>query len=174
MDIKKNNNANKFQKIRTLLESISLRRRKDSVLDGKPILILPSKKITKIELELTPDEREFYEALQHNSLERFKELERLGTLRKNMMNVLVLLLRLRQACCHARLTKVNPMFDLEETEGSKFVNDKQNRYKNKSKVGSGFDNLHNNITEGKFDNELLQTILRNDPDNGNCYICSSR
>ncbi|KAF9302103.1 hypothetical protein BG003_002541, partial [Podila horticola] len=47
----------------------------------------------------------FYDALETRTRERFNAYVKAGTVMKNYSNVLVLLLRLRQACCHPHLIK---------------------------------------------------------------------
>lgn len=103
-----------MSKLRALLKAIMLRRKKDSKLDGKPILQLPEKREHIVYAELSSDERDFYKQLEEKAQVVFSKYLREGSVGKNYSNILVLLLRLRQACCHPHLNldvedAVNPV-----------------------------------------------------------------
>lgn len=89
--------------LRILLKAIMLRRMKTSKLDGKPLVILPSKTEEVSHVEFSDDERDFYKNLEARTSITFNKYLRAGTVGKNYSNILVLLLRLRQACCHPHL-----------------------------------------------------------------------
>ena len=86
-----------------------LRRKKNSKLDGKPILRLPEKTENVVHAELSHDELDFYKQLEEKSRVVFNKYLREGSVSKNYTAILVLLLRLRQACCHPHLN-----LDLED------------------------------------------------------------
>lgn len=90
-------------RLRALLKAVMLRRKKDSKLDGKPILRLPEKHEETVYAELSTDERDYYKQLEERSQVQFSKYLRNGSIGKNYSNILVLLLRLRQACCHPHL-----------------------------------------------------------------------
>ncbi|KAL1871984.1 hypothetical protein VTK73DRAFT_1814 [Phialemonium thermophilum] len=92
-----------MQKLRIVLKAIMLRRMKNSLIDGKPILTLPAKTEASEEVTFSPDEQSFYQDLETKSQVVFNRYLRQGTVGKNYSNILVLLLRLRQACCHPHL-----------------------------------------------------------------------
>jgi SNF2 family DNA or RNA helicase len=92
-----------MDKLQALLKAIMLRRKKSSKLNGKPILVLPEKTEEIIYAELSPEERDFYSQLEKHARVQFSKYLREGTVSKNYSNILVLLLRLRQACCHPHL-----------------------------------------------------------------------
>ncbi|KAL6826187.1 SNF2 family N-terminal domain-containing protein [Trichoderma camerunense] len=92
-----------MNRLRALLKAIMLRRKKDSKLDGKPILRLPKKMEEVVYAELSGDERDFYNQLEKKSQVQFSKYLREGSVGKNYSSILVLLLRLRQACCHPHL-----------------------------------------------------------------------
>ena len=93
-----------MRQLQALLKAIMLRRKKDSQIDGKPILELPPKTEHSEDVHFSVDEAEYYENLETRSRVLFSKYLRAGTVGKNYSNVLVLLLRLRQACCHPHLT----------------------------------------------------------------------
>lgn len=98
-----------MNRLRALLKAVMLRRKKDSKLDGKPILRLPEKSEEVVYAQLSEEERDFYDQLEKKSRVQFSKYLREGTIGKNYSNILVLLLRLRQACCHPHLN-----LDLED------------------------------------------------------------
>ncbi|RBQ80303.1 hypothetical protein FVER53590_02223 [Fusarium verticillioides] len=102
-----------MDKLQALLKAIMLRRKKSSKLNGKPILVLPEKTEEIIYAELSPEERDFYSQLEKHARVQFSKYLRDGTVSKNYSNILVLLLRLRQACCHPHLN-----LDVDEAASS--------------------------------------------------------
>lgn len=94
-----------MRRLQAFLKSLLLRRNKKSTIDGKPILNLPERTTESQHAEFTEDEQAFYNALETQSQLQFNKYLRAGTVGRNYSNVLVLLLRLRQACCHPHLIK---------------------------------------------------------------------
>ncbi|SCU82750.1 LAMI_0C00738g1_1 [Lachancea mirantina] len=108
-----------IKKIQVLLRAIMLRRTKDSKIDGEPILQLPSKAIDLQEDVLSGEELQFYSKLENTNQ---KKVEQLMTNkgRGNYSNILSLLLRLRQACCHPALVTIGE----HKNDDTKVVNGK--------------------------------------------------
>jgi SNF2 family DNA or RNA helicase len=73
-----------------------LRRTKNSVVNGKPILQLPARNVQVVQCEFDEDEREFYNALADKVALTFNKYLKAGEVMKNYTSVLTLLLRLRQ------------------------------------------------------------------------------
>lgn len=94
-----------MQKLQALLKAILLRRTKKSKIDGAPILSLPERTTNTQHAAFSNDEMEFYRALETRTQLQFNRYLKAGTVGRNYSNVLVLLLRLRQACCHPHLIK---------------------------------------------------------------------
>ena len=94
-----------MRQLQALLKAILLRRTKTSTIDGKPILTLPPKTTKEARAVFSEDERDFYKALEGKAQIVFNKYMKAGTIGRNYSNVLVLLLRLRQACCHPHLIK---------------------------------------------------------------------
>ncbi|KAF9584408.1 hypothetical protein BGW38_006585, partial [Lunasporangiospora selenospora] len=93
-----------MQRVQALLKAVCLRRTKTSTVDGKPILELPPRNITKVATEFSTDERAFYDALETRTRERFNAYVKAGTVLKNYSN----------ACCHPHLiTDYEKIEDLE-------------------------------------------------------------
>ncbi|KAL8698197.1 MAG: hypothetical protein Q9224_001959 [Gallowayella concinna] len=94
-----------MKKLQALLKAVLLRRDKKSTIDGKPILNLPERTTEAQHATFSEAEQEFYTAVQSQTQLQFNKYLRAGTVGRNYSNVLVLLLRLRQACCHPHLIK---------------------------------------------------------------------
>ncbi|CAG8585708.1 15175_t:CDS:10 [Gigaspora margarita] len=94
-----------IQRAQTVLRGFLLRRTKESKLDGKPLLVLPDKSVSFVKQDFSQDEREFYDALEKRSRIEFNRYLKEGSVLKNYAYILVMLLRLRQACNHPFLTQ---------------------------------------------------------------------
>ncbi|RGP70165.1 DNA repair rad16 [Fusarium longipes] len=92
-----------MRKLQVFLKAIMLRRKKNSLLDGKPILRLPEKTEDIVYATFSPEELDFYTQLEKNAQVLVSKYIREKSVSKNYSNILVLLLRLRQACCHPHL-----------------------------------------------------------------------
>lgn len=105
-----------MKQLQALLKAILLRRNKKSEIDGKPILDLPERTTNAVHATFSEDELAFYRALETRTQLQFNKFLKAGTVGRNYSNILVLLLRLRQACCHPHLIK-----DFGQTSGSSEV-----------------------------------------------------
>ena len=92
-----------MERLQALLKGIMLRRNKKSEIDGKPILDLPGKTTVEDRAHFDKDQLDFYRNLESKAQIQFNKYLRAGTVGANYSNALVLLLRLRQACCHPHL-----------------------------------------------------------------------
>ncbi|CAG8882197.1 unnamed protein product [Penicillium salamii] len=92
-----------MKQLRVLVKSVCLRRTKTSKIDGQLILQLPPKVIEKVHVIFDEKESQVYGQLDTNTQRQINRLLDAGTLGRNYSHVLVLLLRLRQACCHPLL-----------------------------------------------------------------------
>ncbi|CAN0852864.1 Helicase-like transcription factor CHR28 [Linum grandiflorum] len=94
-----------YRKLQAVLKTVMLRRTKGTLLDGEPIINLPPKTIELKRVEFSEEERCFYSRLESDSRAQFKEYAAAGTVRQNYVNILLMLLRLRQACDHPLLVR---------------------------------------------------------------------
>ncbi|XP_042519799.1 helicase-like transcription factor CHR28 [Macadamia integrifolia] len=94
-----------YKKLQAVLKTIMLRRTKGTLIDGQPIINLPPKSIELKKVDFSKEEREFYSRLEADSRAQFKVYAAAGTVRQNYVNILFMLLRLRQACDHPLLVK---------------------------------------------------------------------
>uniref|UniRef100_J3M1N6 Uncharacterized protein n=2 Tax=Oryza brachyantha TaxID=4533 RepID=J3M1N6_ORYBR len=92
-----------YKKLQAILKIVLLRRTKETLIDGEPIIKIPPKTIQLSKIDFIKEERTFYMMLEEGSREKFKEYAAAGTIKENYANILVLLLRLRQACDHPLL-----------------------------------------------------------------------
>nr|GEW86031.1 helicase-like transcription factor CHR28 [Tanacetum cinerariifolium] len=99
------NSEEGYRKLQVVLKAIMLRRTKGTLIDGKPIIILPPKTINLTSVDFSTEERAFYVKLEAESRSRFKAYAAAGTVSQNYANILLMLLRLRQACDHPLLVK---------------------------------------------------------------------
>ncbi|KAK6522569.1 hypothetical protein TWF281_002008 [Arthrobotrys megalospora] len=97
--------ADAMQRLQALIKAIMLRRKKDSLIDGKPLLVLPPKNIELIHPVFSSDEQEIYKAVEQKVQLRFNKYIENGSVLRNYTYVLLLLLRLRQVCCHPKMIK---------------------------------------------------------------------
>lgn len=99
------NTSSGYRKLQAVLKAVLLRRTKGTLIDGEPILKLPPKSICLKKVDFSHEEREFYLKLEADSRQQFKAYAAAGTLKQNYASILLLLLRLRQACDHPFLVK---------------------------------------------------------------------
>ncbi|KAK6282168.1 hypothetical protein POUND7_015993 [Theobroma cacao] len=94
-----------YKKLQAVLKTVMLRRTKATLIDGEPIIKLPPKSIDLAKVDFTAEERAFYTQLEAESRSQFKAYAAAGTVNQNYANILLMLLRLRQACDHPLLVK---------------------------------------------------------------------
>lgn len=108
-----------MKKLQALLSAILLRRAKDSLIDGKPILTLPEKHIEEVHADMELEEKQAYDQLEQNIQSKAEDLLLSSGL---TTSILTLLLRLRQACCHRFLVEMGNL-RRGETQTSMSVSD---------------------------------------------------
>ncbi len=94
--IEKNNDTEKREQLKKLIQPFVLRRRKNQVLKE-----LPDKTEINLSVELSTEERAFYEALRRNALERIAQAGQKGE--DARFQILAELTRMRLACCNPKL-----------------------------------------------------------------------
>ncbi|KAJ7563651.1 hypothetical protein O6H91_03G118800 [Diphasiastrum complanatum] len=94
-----------YKKLQLILQTLMLRRTKATIIDGEPIVQLPPRIVSLKQIDFTDEERVFYNKLEIESRQKFQVYAAEGSLQKNYVNILWMLLRLRQACDHPLLVK---------------------------------------------------------------------
>ncbi|KAJ3273492.1 hypothetical protein HDV01_004412 [Terramyces sp. JEL0728] len=89
----------------TLMKGLTLRRTKNELVDGKPLITLPEKLDTVLMLDMAPFEREKYNRIHERGKAIFESLKENGTVMKNYIMILKSILLMRQACLHPDLVK---------------------------------------------------------------------
>ncbi|KAL3846898.1 hypothetical protein ACJMK2_017850 [Sinanodonta woodiana] len=103
--------------IQHLMSHIALRRTKTQKVNNKPLVELPEKRVYLEYITLSGEEREAYNTMLNEGKLIVNNYFKQGTLLFNYGDVLAILLRLRQLCCHPFLVaKVTTA--LKETQGS--------------------------------------------------------
>ena len=69
-------------RLQAIMNTFLLRRKKDSMLDGKRLIELPEKEIKLIKLEFSKEEREIYQMVEARSQAKFNRYLRAGTVLK--------------------------------------------------------------------------------------------
>lgn len=92
-----------LQNLQTLVKCITLRRTKSSEVNGRPLVCLPEKTVCVEQVELSQPEREEYELARNEGRNTIRRYVAEGTVLRNYADVLAVLMRLRQHCCHPDL-----------------------------------------------------------------------
>ncbi|RHZ75362.1 hypothetical protein Glove_216g60 [Diversispora epigaea] len=164
-------NPSSMRKVQTILRGICLRRTKDSTLNGKPILELPEKTIDMVTNEFSQDERQFYDALETKSRIEFNRYLKDGSVLKNYAYILVMLLRLRQACNHPFLTQED-IGDVISKTGTSKPNGDNGDSSNSNEDLLKSKNLDNELARAKrvLPTKTYDQLIKN-PSNNECPIC---
>lgn len=92
-----------LQNLQALVKCVTLRRTKTSRVCGRPLVSLPERSVRIEEVELTQKEREEYELARTEGRTTISRYVAEGTVLRNYADVLAILVRLRQFCCHPDL-----------------------------------------------------------------------
>ena len=98
--IEKDRDETARKTLQKLIKPFTLRRRKNQVLDD-----LPAKTEIVLTVEMSPEERAFYEAIRREALEKIESTD--GEAKDKRFRILAELIRLRLACCHPKLVNEN-------------------------------------------------------------------
>ncbi|KII91481.1 hypothetical protein PLICRDRAFT_51622 [Plicaturopsis crispa FD-325 SS-3] len=105
-----------MKRLQVVLKSIMLRRQKDHQLNGKPILQLPDRIVEVVPCKFDASEQEFYKALEAKMSGALDKLMQSDQIKNSYTSVLVMLLRLRQACNHPALVSKDYRADTDALE----------------------------------------------------------
>uniref|UniRef100_A0A663MA19 Helicase like transcription factor n=1 Tax=Athene cunicularia TaxID=194338 RepID=A0A663MA19_ATHCN len=106
-------------RLQSLIRSITLRRTKTSKVKGKPVLELPERKVLIQHVTLTEEERQVYQSVKEEGKAAISRFFSEGTVLAHYADILGVLLRLRQLCCHPHLcVNTSSSFSAGESEFS--------------------------------------------------------
>ncbi|KAL5520694.1 hypothetical protein ACEPAF_2696 [Sanghuangporus sanghuang] len=114
--VKSGKSIRAMKRLQVVLKAIMLRRKKDSMLNGKQLLELPDRNVHVVHCTFDADEREFYESIASKVELTLNKFRQSGDIARNYTSVLVLLLRLRQACNHPSLLSKEFSLDRDVVE----------------------------------------------------------
>ncbi|KAK7205400.1 SNF2 family N-terminal domain-containing protein [Myxozyma melibiosi] len=86
-----------IRKLQELLNTVLLRRTKDTVMDTKPIFVLPGKKTEIVKIPLSKADRTVYDVLEQKARTEAKDMIR----NRDFSCLLEMIIRLKQACLHS-------------------------------------------------------------------------
>ncbi|KAI1816878.1 hypothetical protein GGS20DRAFT_147760 [Poronia punctata] len=101
----KSNSVQGIKPLQVLLGRILLRRTENTVVDGAPILNLPDLTVETVNAFFDEDQMAYYQALEQRSRLKMNRFLKQGTVTRHYWYILLLILRLRQCCCHPYLLK---------------------------------------------------------------------
>ncbi|RUS26326.1 SNF2 family N-terminal domain-containing protein [Jimgerdemannia flammicorona] len=159
-----------LQRLQVILKAIMLRRTKTTLIDGKPLLDLPARNVIAVTPDFTEEERQFYTALEERTKTTFSKLAKAGP-NHNYMSMLLLLLRLRQACNHPVLVQKSFTDDPDAVEVPAQNPDEE---ENVSEVMKMMNNIGIGMGKGgreKFCSLCLETLRSDEVQY--CYACTN-
>ncbi|KAL8218489.1 hypothetical protein R6Q57_021862 [Mikania cordata] len=99
------NSMQGHMKLQAVLKLITLRRTKETLIDGKPIVNLPPMTVELTMVDFSPEERAFYVKLEADLCSQFKTYADAGTVNMIYEYILCMILRLQLACDRTMLVK---------------------------------------------------------------------
>lgn len=167
--------AQSMNKLRAVLRAILLRRTKDSLIDGKPLLSLPEKHILEDYVVMDEEESSYYKNLEAGIQTKARKL--LTEMKKGTSSsILTLLLRLRQACLHRFLVEIGLINKAaKEAHPSLTPANWKSMYKhvvkyNDTTVERIKSDLHRGNVERKED-LVANSDVKDDPDDETMFTC---
>ncbi|KAG0203313.1 hypothetical protein BGX28_004370 [Mortierella sp. GBA30] len=92
-------------RLQTLMKAITLRRTKSQMVDGQPLLDLPTRTDHKRVLELSLNERQLYQRMESRAKQTVDQIVQENKIMKSYAHILQAILKLRQICAHYALVK---------------------------------------------------------------------
>ncbi|KAF8513714.1 SNF2 family N-terminal domain-containing protein [Hysterangium stoloniferum] len=114
--VKAGRTSRPMKRLHVVMKAIMLRRLKDAMHEGAPLVTLPPRTLEIVECDFDDDERAFYDALEAKTSLTMSKFVAQNQVMKNYTAVLVLLLRLRQACNHPSLVSKDFGKDVDALE----------------------------------------------------------
>ncbi|KAF9103992.1 hypothetical protein BGX27_010301 [Mortierella sp. AM989] len=92
-------------RLQTLMKVITLRRTKSQMVDGQPLLALPTRTDHKRILELSLNERQLYHRMESRAKQTVDQIVQENKIMRSYAHILQAILKLRQICAHFALVK---------------------------------------------------------------------
>ncbi|KAF9011925.1 SNF2 family N-terminal domain-containing protein [Cyathus striatus] len=105
-----------MSRLQVVLKAIMLRRTKDQTLNGKKLVDLPKRLVNVVSCHFDSDEKAFYDSLENKMESTIEKLMETSKGNSSYISVLLLLLRLRQACNHPLLVAKDYKKDMEAVD----------------------------------------------------------
>ncbi|XP_053565972.1 helicase-like transcription factor isoform X2 [Bombina bombina] len=121
-----------LRRLQSLIKSITLRRTKTSKIKGKLVLELPDRKVFVQHIKLSEEERQIYESVKKEGKAVISRYFNEGSVLTHYADVLAVLVRLRQLCCHPHLVSNN--FSLITSTASSTPEELREKLMNKIKL----------------------------------------
>ncbi|XP_030837529.1 uncharacterized protein LOC100893394 isoform X2 [Strongylocentrotus purpuratus] len=90
-------------RLRKLMNTLALRRMKSQKVNGKPLVDLPARNVVLQYVDFSEDEKKVYQTYEKEGRLAVSKYFREGTVLDHYGEILVIILRLRQLCCHPAL-----------------------------------------------------------------------
>ena len=139
-----------FERLQVLMDSVCLRRTKtDRKPDGSMLVELPNKIVLMREVVLNEEDRLCYEYYHQFAADVVRFYQNRGELLRNYAHVFLLMIRLRQICCHRDMFR--------EVDWEQVIRDKETLNKQLQEVGAnlGVDKV---VDKEKLVNQLREMI----------------
>lgn len=98
-----NGEKSALSRLQCIVKKIAMRRTKTQEVKGKKIVELPQRTVFIQKIQLSSEERKLYETFKNEGKNIMKRYVAEKNLLSNYAHVLVILMRLRQLCCHPKL-----------------------------------------------------------------------
>ncbi|XP_041482549.1 helicase-like transcription factor isoform X2 [Lytechinus variegatus] len=98
-----NNDSAGIDRVRKLMNTLALRRMKSQKLNGKPLVDLPARNVVLQYVDFSDDEKEVYKTMEKDGRLAVSKYFQQGTVLDHYGDILAILMRLRQLCCHPAL-----------------------------------------------------------------------
>ncbi|XP_071089025.1 helicase-like transcription factor [Haliotis cracherodii] len=96
-----------FKRVQHLMGNIAMRRTKNTLVDGEPLVKLPKREVYMERIKMSDEESRRYKSMEEQGKVQIKNYVRNNMLLKKYILVLEIMLRLRQMCCHSYLLPAN-------------------------------------------------------------------
>eukprot|EP00794_Sanderia_malayensis_P009927 gene9927-10945_t len=170
----RSSDPNTYNRLQRLVQHVCIRRLKTDLINGKAIVELPEKRVVVEEIALEGEQKAQYEAMQTRGKTTLVRFLRMGEkyVLKHYASILVIIMRLRQLCCHPRLCRssikqMEQAIDIMGQLGKKWQD--QNGAQQNNTEDAQDANKDPDGDEQKLIQQLLQVLAAGDSEE--CSIC---